>query len=97
METLGFAYRAPDNATRPGPLYALYHGHEKTLATYGLRLCLPKPPEMAVLRRSLVTAQDVRTAGERGARALRVPASAKVTPLAAETADNLHISIIREG
>jgi hypothetical protein len=96
VETLGFEYRAHAD-TAPGPLYALYERHEKTLASYGLRLCLPKPPEAAILRRRLVTAEDVRAAGARGVSTLRVPASAKITPLAADTAGNLHISIIREG
>lgn len=96
VETLGFEYRAHAE-TAPGPLYSLYEGYEKTLASYGLKLCVPRPPEMAVLRQSLVTLRDIRAAEARGVRMLCVPASARITPLAAETAGELHISIIREG
>ncbi len=95
VEALEFDYRRYADSA-PGPLYDLYVAHEKTLATYGLREFRRKRPDTARLRESLITAGMVEKAGADGVRTLVVPAAANVTPLAAETAEALSMSILKQ-
>lgn len=91
-----FAYR--DYAqSAPGPLYDLYAGYEKTLAGFGLKEFKAKKPENRRLRDRLVTAAMVEEAAADGARSLEIPERAVLTPLAAERAETLHVSIRRQG
>lgn len=92
VEVLEFGYRGFAQ-TAPGALYDLYVGYEKTLASYGLKEFKVKLPDALRVRESLITAAMVEQASSEGYRVLTVPARANVTPLAAETADALHISI----
>ena len=96
VEVLEFSYRAYTD-TAPGPLYELYVAHEKTLAGYGLRAFRPRVPEKVMVREKLITAAMVEKAGAEGRRILVIPAAASVTPLAAETAEGLHMRIVKEG
>lgn len=96
VEVLEFSYRAYAE-TAPGPLYELYETCEKTLAGYGLKEFRPARRESVRVREKLITAAVVEKASEDGHRRLIVPASASITPLAAETADALHMSIVKEG
>ncbi len=92
VEVLEFEYRAHAE-TAPGPLYSLYESHEDTLAGFGLRAFRPKRPDTVRFRETLVTEAVVNEAGEQGASVLMVPVTAQVTPLAAEAAVNLNITI----
>lgn len=95
VEVLEFEYKAYAE-TAPGPLYALYEAQERTLASYGLKAFRAKRPETVRFRDGLVTAKDVERAKAQGAATLLVSESARITPLAAETADGLNISIRKE-
>jgi len=92
VDVLKFEYRAY-RETAPGPLYALYQAHEKTLAAFGMRQFRRETPGTVSLWDTLVTERTVLEARDKGASVLRVPVAAKVTPLAADTARNLHINI----
>lgn len=96
VEVLEFAYHSYA-ATAPGPLYERYASYEKVLAGYGLRAFRPQVPERLMVRERLITAAVVERAEAEGYRMLIVPAAANVTPLAAERADALHMSIVKEG
>lgn len=95
VEALDFEYRAYADSA-PGALYDLYAAYEKTLGTYGLKEFRARRPDTARLRESLITAGMVEQAGADGVRSLVVPATANVTPLAAETAETLHMSILKQ-
>ena len=92
VEVLEFGYREYAD-TAPGALYDLYLGYEKTLASYGLKEFKAKLPESVRVREKLITAALVEKYGLEGYRTMVVPADATVTPLAAETADSLHVGI----
>ncbi|WP_432738142.1 hypothetical protein [Maridesulfovibrio sp. FT414] len=92
VEVIEFGYQAYAQ-TAPGPLYALYEAHEKTLAGFGLRKFQPKAPETFRFREHLVTEKVVSNVAAQGASVLIVSPSAQVTPLAAEAARNLNINI----
>lgn len=95
VEVLEFDYKAHAQ-TAPGPLFRLYEAYARTLETYGLREC-PRPrPERIHFREDLVTAKDVTQAAHHGARVLEIPATARVTPLAAEAAASLRLTIQKE-
>lgn len=92
VEVLDFAYHAYSE-TAPGPLYRLYEAHEAALAGFGLTAFRARAPEAVRQWDDLVTAETVKQAAATGTGVLLVPASAKVTPLAVETAAERHISI----
>jgi len=95
VEVLEFAYRSfADSA--PGPLCDLYAGYEKVLAGYGVKAFRPRTPDSVRVRENLITAAVVEQAGAEGIRSLVVPVTANVTPLAAETAEALHMSILKQ-
>ena len=94
VEILEFEYRAY-RETAPGPLYSLYQALEKTLATFGMKGFTRKQPGTVRLWESLVTERTVIQAREKGASILWVPEAAKVTPLAAEVANNMGITILK--
>lgn len=95
VEVLEFDYKAHAQ-TAPGPLFRLYEGYARTLESYGLTEC-PRPrPERVHFRDELVTEKDVTQAARNGARVLEIPATARVTPLAAEAAATLHLTIQKE-
>lgn len=91
-----FAYRDYEQSA-PGALYSLYAGYEKTLAGFGLKEFKAKKPENMRLRGRLVTAAMVEEAAADGVRSLEIPERAVLTPLAAEMAETLHVSIRRQG
>jgi hypothetical protein len=95
VEVLEFEYHA-FRATAPGALFGLYASHEKQLAAYGLTLLGPKRPDSIRIRDMLVTEQTVLHALDQGAATLVVPKKAVVTPLAAETAVNVHLNILKQ-
>ena len=94
VRTLGFAYRAHE-ATAPEALWRLYQGYEAALASYGLTELPPAAPEALLSRRELVAAAHVTEAVRQGARVLRVPRRAVVTPLAREAAAEQHLTILQ--
>lgn len=93
VRTLGFAFR--DHAeTAPHALLRLYEGYAATLASYGLTELAPVAPESFNVRQTLVTADHVTEAMAQGARALRVPYRAVVTPLARQMAAEHDLTIL---
>lgn len=94
VEVLDFEYKAYGD-TAPGALYSLYQAYEKTLSGYGVAAFRRKMPEAFRFWGELVTAAAVRQAKEQGVRTLEVPASAVVTPLAADEAGSLNINILK--
>lgn len=92
VETLQFGYKAYSE-TAPGPLYTLYESHLKTLAGYGLKAFQPKQPDSVRFWQTLVTEKVVNEAQQQGASVLMVPVAAQITPLAAETAKDLRLTI----
>ncbi len=95
VEVLEYEYRS-HAATAPPALYALYESHAKTLASFGLEACRGKTLTELRCPEGLVTEATVRRARASGASRLLVPARALVTPLAADTARELHVSIVKE-
>ena len=94
VETMEFEYHAYAK-TAPDALYNLYASYEKRLAAYGLTALRSKQPDALRLREDLVTEKIVLEAHQAGASTLWVPLTAKVTPLAAETARNMHLNILK--
>ena len=94
VEVLDFEYKG-HALTAPGPLYRLYETHEQTLASYGLIAFRRKQPDEFRAWEDLVTAATVERAHQNGAVTLLIPLRAKVTPLAAEAAANMNITILK--
>lgn len=94
VRTLGFAWRAHAQ-TAPYALRRLYEGHVATLATYGLTELAAQTPESVSVPHTPVTAEHVTMAAAKGARTLRVPHCAVVTPLAQEAAANHNMTILK--
>lgn len=94
VEVLDFEYKS-HALTAPGPLYRLYEAHEQTLASYGLIAFRHKQPDEFRAWEDLVTAATVEQAHQKGAVTLLIPLRAKVTPLAAEAAANMNITILK--
>ncbi|TIH15844.1 hypothetical protein D0S45_09685 [Marinifilum sp. JC120] len=92
VEVLAFGYEEYSQ-TAPGPLYALYQAHEKTLAGFGMKRFQPKRPESLKFREALITEKVVSDAAGQGAKELVVLPAARVTPLAEEAAKELNINI----
>ena len=94
VRTLGFAWRA-HTQTAPYALRRLYEGYVATLATYGLTELAAQSPESVSVPHTPVTAEHVTMAAAKGARTLRVPHCAVVTPLAEEAAANHNMTILK--
>ncbi len=92
VEVLEFGYEAYSQ-TAPGPLYALYEAHEKTLAGFGMKRFQPKRPESLKFREALITEKVISDAAGQGAKELVVFPAARITPLAEEAAKELNINI----
>ena len=94
VEVLEYEYRAYSESA-PGALYALYEAHEKTLVSYGMKEFARKAPEAIRFRETLVTQSTVQEVHSIGASTLLVPTKANITPLAAEAAKNLNLTILK--
>lgn len=94
VEVLEFEYKAYGE-TAPRPLYSLYQSYEKTLAAYGMKEFRRQQPGTVRLGENLVTEKTVIQARDKGASVLLVPATAKVTPLAADAARSMNINILK--
>ena len=81
--------------TAPYALRRLYEGHVATLATYGLTELAAQSPESVSVPHTPVTAEHVTMAAAKGARTLRVPQCAVVTPLAQEAAAGHNMTILK--
>lgn len=92
VETLEYGYKAYSE-TAPGPLYMLYESYMETLAGFGLKPFQPRRPDSVRFWETLVTEAVVCDAQQQGTSVLMVPVAAQITPLAAETAQNLRINI----
>lgn len=92
VQVLAFEWRE-HAATAPEALLRLYEGYERQLAAYGLTLLEPERPQTLRTRATVVTEAVVREAAEAGAGTLRIPTGAIVTPLAADTARTLNVTI----
>ena len=92
VRVLAFEWRE-HAATAPEALLKLYEGYERQLAAYGLTLLEPVRPQSLRTRATVVTEAAVREASEGGASTLQIPARAIVTPLAADTARALNVTI----
>ncbi|MBO4313523.1 MAG: hypothetical protein J5838_04450 [Desulfovibrio sp.] len=96
VEVLEMEYRTYAS-TAPAALYKLYASYENTLKSYGLVLFQPKRQESVSTRARLITAADVEKAAGEGANCIDAPSGAIITPLAAEKAEALGISLRRQG
>ncbi|MFT5700843.1 MAG: ethanolamine utilization protein [Desulforhopalus sp.] len=92
VEVLDFDYKS-FSETAPGPLYRLYESYLKTLKSFGLIAFRQKLPENYRFWKELVTEQIVHETEQRGASTLVVSRTSKITPLAAETAKTMNITI----
>ncbi len=81
---LEFEYKSY-RETAPSSLYALYEGHKKTLAAYGLIEWFKKR-ESWHSTENLITEKHVLEAGKSGSTLMVVPIRAIVTPLAIDAA-----------
>ena len=94
VRTLGFAWRSHVQ-TAPYALRRLYEGYVATLASYGLTELAAQSPESVSVPHTPVTAEHVTMAAATGARTLRVPHCAVVTPLAQEAAAGHNMTILK--
>lgn len=92
VEVLDYGHRRYSE-TAPGPLFLLYEKYVETLIGYGLKPFQHKQPEYIRCWETLVTEQAVQNVKQQGAAVLQTLAAAQVTPLAAEAAKELNISI----
>jgi len=92
VQVLEFEWR-DHAATAPEALLRLYEGYERQLAAYGLTLLEEERPRSVRTRAAVVTEAAVREAAAAGACTLEAPAGAIVTPLAADTARTLQLTI----
>ncbi len=92
VQVLAYEWRE-HAATAPEALLRLYEGYERQLAAYGLTLLEPVRPQSVRTRTTVITESAVREAADSGACALQIPARAIVTPLAADTARTLNVTI----
>ena len=95
VRTLGFAYRA-HAATAPDALLRLYEEYEARLAAFGLTELTEAAPEASRTRDCLITANHVAEAAATGARTLRAPQGAVVTPLAQDAAVERNMTILKD-
>lgn len=95
VRTLGFAYRAYA-ATAPDALLHLYEEYAARLAAFGLTELAEAAPEASRTRDSLITANHVTEAAATGARTLRAPQGAVVTPLALDAAAECNMTILKD-
>ena len=95
VRTLGFAYRA-HAATAPDALLRLYEEYEARLAAFGLTELTEAAPEASRTRDCLITANHVAEAAATGARTLRAPQGAVVTPLAQDAAAERNMTILKD-
>ena len=95
VRTLGFAYRAYA-ATAPDALLRLYEEYEARLAAFGLTELTEAAPEASRTRDCLITANHVAEAAATGARTLRAPQGAVVTPLAQDAAAERNMTILKD-
>lgn len=82
--------------TAPEALIRLFEAQEATLASFGLTALDETRRDTVRIRKPVVTAADVAQASQQGASELRLPADARVTPLAVENAKNLGLIISRD-
>jgi len=94
VEVVEFEYKRYGQ-TAPEGLMRLFEGQEAALVSFGLTAFDTTKRDIVRLRKSLVTDADVAEANQKGARELRLPADARVTPLAAESAKDLGITLTR--
>jgi len=95
VEVLDFEYQDFRNSA-PANLWALYESYEKTLVGFGLIHCAPVMSTSIVVRKRLITEQDVKDMVASGAKKMRVPLGAVVTPLAVDAAKAHEIQIIKQ-
>ncbi len=94
IEVFQFEYcRYKDTAAED--LIRLYESYEEKLTLYGLTLVNDKN-ETICIRKGLVSEKDIIVANEKGARILKVPATANITPLAVESARDLNVKILKK-
>ncbi|SCY24027.1 hypothetical protein [Desulfoluna spongiiphila] len=94
VEVVEFEYKRHAD-TAPEGLMRLFEGQEAALAGYGLVAMDVTKRDSVRIRKPLVTEADVAEAGGQGAKELRLPADAQVTPLAVESAKDLGITLSR--
>jgi hypothetical protein len=94
VEVLSYEYHRYQD-TAPGPLYALYRDQAERLVAFGCKPFVAAQPEVVRLWQHLITQAMVLEAATRQASVLQVPTNAQVTPLAAETARDATITIVK--
>jgi len=94
VETFEFEYKC-FTETAPESLYSLYETYEKTLAGYGLKQFEEILPDTLRIRKNLVTEKDVFMAQEKGASVIFIPEKANITPLAADSARDLNVRLLK--
>jgi len=95
VRTLGFAYRA-HAGTAPHALLRLYEDYAARLASFGLTELGEAAPTATRIRDCLITANHVAEAAATGARTLRAPQGAVVTPLAQDAAAEHNMTILKD-
>ncbi len=95
VRTLGFAFRAYA-ATAPDALLRLYEEYAARLAAFGLTELAEAAPDASRTRDCLITANHVAEAAATGARTLRAPQGAVVTPLAVDAAAAHNMTILKD-
>lgn len=83
--------------TLPHKLFALYEGYRKTLEGYGVTSYRSKLGGSTRVQTRLVTAKEVEEAAREGTIRLLHGADALVTPLARDMADELGITLVKDG
>jgi ethanolamine utilization protein len=95
VETFEFEYKNFIE-TAPEALCRLYESYEETLSQYGLKQFEEVLSNTLRLRTNLVTEKDVFMAQEKGASVLFIPEKANITPLAADSARDLNVRLLKQ-
>lgn len=83
--------------TLPHKLFALYEGYRKTLEGYGVTSYRARVGGTTRVQASLVTAKEVEEAAREGIVRLWHGAHALVTPLARDMAEELGVTLVKDG
>lgn len=79
--------------TAPARLYALYESYVAILKGFGLCSFGDGAPQIASLKQTLVTEEDIVAAHKQGIAILKIPATARLTPLARDCARERGVQI----
>ncbi len=95
VEVFEFEYKSYSD-TAPEALYGLYESYEKTLASYGMKAISRYVKGTVRVKKRLITEKDVIQANENGASVLQVSENAVITSLAADSARDLNVRLLKQ-